>query len=353
MYDDAKDETFIRDDETFIQFYSLNMSNEIVCKRLVRQKLRALSRHGILINHPFTQRETETVRDGNKIETYTSEGEVKEREVPNYSTVSFDCNYTNGTIRVDAENSTYMAAGFKLVMIYRDGQGSAVLPNTKQTHHFRNRAITMGPSHIELRDDMEETPTLCSIFNRVSNLSALVSEIVQEHDSYRQKLIERHLKSNSDLGDGFWYFVFNNPNIQLNALVSYLQEYEGNETIRSLPGCHKAALDFLYSRMKFVSLHATLKLWYVFWDDFFYSNKDMDVVRKYKDDFTPLMSRAVCYHLMDREHLEKWLEERSLLGSPPSLMHPLRPSLFNESNLDALYGRLAKLQSPDLVTLKV
>ena len=101
MYDDAVDETFIRDDDTFVKLYQLNMSDDVVKKRRVRQKLRALSRHGNLIQLPFSQRETETVRDGTKTEEYTdSEGKRCEREVTNYSTVSFNCDYTNGTIDV-------------------------------------------------------------------------------------------------------------------------------------------------------------------------------------------------------------------------------------------------------------
>lgn len=182
----------------------------------------------------------------------------------------------------------------------------------------------------------------------------LVSEILQEHNSYRQNLIQRHLQSNSILGDGFWYYVFNNPHIQLNALVSYLQNQESNETMRSLPECHNAALNCVYSRMTFVSLHAALKLWYVFWDDFFYSNKDMDNVQRHEPDFNPLKSsQAICYKVMGREDLEKWLEKRALIGTTPSLIHPLRPSLFNGRNLDVLYCRLAELQNPDLVTVKV
>jgi len=62
-----------------------------------------------------------------------------------------------------------MAPGFKLQMTYRDGQGSAVLPNTRQTHQFQERSTTKGPSHIGLHDNMEETPALCSIFNQAEN----------------------------------------------------------------------------------------------------------------------------------------------------------------------------------------
>ena len=56
---------------------------------------------------------------------------------------------------------------------------------------------------------------------------------------------------------------------------------------------------------------------------------------------------------MRRKDLEKWLEERGLIGTTPSLLHPFRSSMFNESNLDVLYGRLAELQDPNIVIAKL
>jgi len=81
-------ETFIRDDK-FRDFFRLNMSDDVVHKKLVRQKLRALSRHGYGIHFPFSRSERETVRDGTRTEKYTdSEGNEREREV---DTELFNC----------------------------------------------------------------------------------------------------------------------------------------------------------------------------------------------------------------------------------------------------------------------
>ena len=125
--------------------------------------------------------------------------------------------------------------------------------------------------------------------------------------------------------------------------------------MRALPETHQAGLNFLYCRMKFVSLHPALTLWYVFWDDFFYSNREMEIVQKHQDDFNPLKPKAICYKVMKREDLEKWLAERELIGTAPSLVDSLlfRSQLFNQTNLDALYNRIAELQNPDLVAVKV
>ena len=75
-------------------------------------------------------------------------------------------------------------------------------------------------------------------------------------------------------------------------------------------------------------------------------------LQKHENDFNPLKPQAVCYKVMRREDLEKWLEERELIGTTPRLLS-FRSQLFNGSNLDALYSRLSELQNPDLVTIQV
>jgi len=348
VYDDANDESFIRDDN-LTEFYTINRSSEIVHKRTTRQKLRCLSRWNGEINFPFSRIETETVRDGTKTETYTdNDGNEQTREVPNYSTVRFTCYYTNGRINVGANTERKMAAGFIVTMSYYDGHGSAVLPKTGQTHHFSNRTAQMGQSHIGLHDDMNETPTLRSIFDKTSSvLESQMPQLLSEHNDYRQQMITRHQESNKILGDGFWYFVFNNPKISREALTGYLLNQEINEAVRSIPTRHVAGLNFLYCRLAFVNLNPAIRLWYVFWDDFYYQNKDMHIVNLHENDFSPLKSNSICYQVMQRDKLEIWLEKRNMMGSPVRFVTSLfcKPILFNESNLGVLYGELFKLQS--------
>ena len=138
VYDDAKDEAFIRHDK-FHEFFQLNMSPEILNKRLVRQKLRALCRSRHFIFFPFSRMEARTVRDGTKKVEYTdSNGDTKYRTEPNYSTVSFLCSYGSGIINVRANTNKIMSAGFNVEMVYSDGTGEAILPNTGEMHHFEN-----------------------------------------------------------------------------------------------------------------------------------------------------------------------------------------------------------------------
>ena len=356
VYDDAKDESFIRDDK-FETFYKLNMTPQVIEKRTLRQKIRCLARWGGEIEFPFSREETETVADGTKTETYEdAEGNSQTRQVTNYSTVTFTCYYNRGRIQLATESKSAMAAGFNVSMRYADGTGQAVLPNTGETHHFHNRCATMGPDHIGLHDDMSETATLSEIFQKTDDIwTSELPKLIAEHDNYRQTLIQKARDANKVLGDGFWYFVYNNHQLPREALLSYLDTQEGNDTIREMASTQAAALDFLFRRMAYVNSHPAIKLWYVFWDDFYYQNKEMDRVVKCADDFNPIKATSICYRVLKRQDLEQWLDTRKLIGSRPTLLNALlfKSVLFNESNLDTLYQRITELQNPDLVAVKV
>ena len=329
----------------------------MIRKRLVRQKLRALYKWGGNIHLPFNRVETETVRDGTRTEHYTdSEGNQQTREVPNYSTVSFTCYYSHGNIIVRAESAKRMAAGFNVSMNYADGHGTARLPNTGQTHYFTNRCASMGHDHIGLNYDMEESSTLKTMFHQTRDaIDTHLPSLLSDHQQYRNEMIDNHLNANKILGDGFWYYVFNNEKLSRQALTSYLKTQEGNSIMQSIPENETSALNFLYRRIQYVNLHPAIKLWYVFWDDFYYQNKDMNVVKQNSDDFNPICATSICYRVMKKEDLKKWLEKRSMMGNTPSLKNTLlfKKVLFNDSNLDILYQKLYDLQNPDAVAIKV
>jgi len=356
IYDDAKDESFVRHDK-FVPFFQLNMSQDIQRKRLVRQKLRALSDWKGQVHFPFSRMETETVADGTKQVRYKdAEGNEQTRTETNYSTVSFQCNYENGIIYVRANTDKVMSAGFNVTMTYNDGTGQATLPNTGQLHHFRNRQAVMGHDHLGLRDDMEESLQLQHIFQVAeSGWTTYLPTLLGVHNEYRLRLIKSFDDANCILGNGFWYYVYNNQNLPREALERYLLNFEGNPMLKSLCTEHTAALNFLYKRMDYVRLHPAMQLWYTFWDDFYFQNKDMTVLQSYDSDFNPRSGKSVCYCVMKRDVLEEWLEERKLLGTKPSVLMNLTcsPYLFHDGILSSLYGRLAKLTNSDHVEVRV
>ena len=357
IYDDAKDESFIRHDK-FQEFFQLNMSQEIKHRRIVRQKLRALSLWKGLIDFPFSRTETETVADGTKQVSYQdSEGNTKYRTEVNYSTVSFRCSYKKGVIFTGVNTNKIMSAGFNVAMTYNDGTGQATLPNTGKVQYFQNRYVAMGHSHLGLRDSMEESTELRQIFKKSQGaLNTHLPLLLQQHHDYRIKLIKSFEEANSILGNGFWYYVYNNPHLSRDRLQHYLANDEGNPILKSLvTKDNTAALNFVYKRMNYVRLHPAMKLWYTFWDDFYYQNQDMTVIQPCINDFNPLIGHSICYRLMRRVALEKWLGERGLIGTRPSMTSCIKcaPYLFHEGILDPLYQRLAQLEHPGNVIMKV
>jgi hypothetical protein len=111
VYDDAPDESFIRDNDQLRNLVALNTHPEILKKKEIRVFLRALSRSNIPIYFPFQRLETETVEDGT--ETYRdSDGNTQTRTV--YSTVTFNVYYKSGVIAVTGDTDKVLTAGFNV-----------------------------------------------------------------------------------------------------------------------------------------------------------------------------------------------------------------------------------------------
>ncbi|KAF1318055.1 hypothetical protein FI667_g14279, partial [Globisporangium splendens] len=350
VYDDAKDEAIIRDDK-FSEFLFLNFSPAIMEKRLLCQKLRALSATGVQIYFSFTRQEQVTVEDGTTTRTATdAQGNSHIHTETRHTSVEFTCHYTMGVITVDANSKDRaMADGFLVLTTYRDGYGDAMAPHTGVVHHQTNRVAIMGPEHIGLTAVMQESPQLQHIFAQTQvHWAPALAELQNTHRVYRQQLIEKHNETNNVLGDGFWYFVYNNPTLSRAALERYLKTEEQNPLLRELPRTQSAALSFLYKRMAFVQSHRAAGFWFLFWDDVFARNGDMARLKPFKVDLDPLEATSTCYRVMRRDDLEKWLAERRLRGKPfgmPTVLL-MRKTLFHDKLLTLLYEQLHKHTHP-------
>lgn len=356
VYDDSDDEAIIREDK-FAIFFFMNFSPQVLAKRALRQRLRALSEDEVGIHFPFARQESVTVEDGTETVTTTdAEGKTHTATKTRYSTVSFTCFYNVGVIRV-ASNSTKheMAAGFHVTMVYNDGYGEAIAPHTGKVHPQTNRQVVMGPDHLGLTPEMQESPQLRMIFQQTHNRwEPGVQKLVEKHHQYRCKLIERHEQANGVLGDGFWYFVFNNPKLSRYQLVHYLKTEEINPVLRKLPETHAASLDFLYQRLGFVNSHPACRLWYVFWDDVVARNGSMKKLVPLSRELDPAQPSSIAYRVMKRDELVQWLKERKVYGRPFAWQTLLlgRRCLFHERMLQVLYERMHSFMEPSAVPVK-
>lgn len=351
VYDDAKDVTIIRDDK-LSEFLFMNFSPLVLTKRLLRQKLRALGASAVQIHFPFSRQEQVSVEDGTETTTSTdSEGNTTTSTRTRYTTVEFTCNYTVGVINVGANSKDHaMADGFNLLMTYKDGCGDAVAPHTGRTHHLTNRVATMGPEHVGLTHEMLESLQLQHIFAQTQeHWVPALSALLEQHRAYRQQLMEKHNESNQVLGDGFWYFVYNNPYLPRSVLERYLQNEERNPLLQGLLSSQRGALEFLYKRMNLINSHPAIKFWFVFWEDVFARNGDMTRLKPFRTDLDPLEPTSICYRVMKRVELEVWLNERKLRDKAfsPLTILLFRKTLFHDKLVQLLYEQLQQLAEPN------
>eukprot|EP00329_Picozoa_sp_Boothbay-MS584-11_P004646 46833_4 len=348
VYDDDDSVAPVWDCEEVQQFLQLQDSPDVTDMRNVRQKFRALSLNGGTFELPFSEKVSEAV----KFKELPGEDKMK--------TVEFMVHYKRGRIKVvdNEDDGTPFQAGFNLTMEYHDGEGTAKYsygepPDEVQlVHHVKDREATKGPEWVGLniadpnRRGFASNARTEEVFKASRELwEPSLHQLLEKHSTYRQGLIEKHQQEKAVLSDGFWYYIYNQPKIERSQLERYLTGNETNATLKKLPEEHAAGLDYLYSRMQFVRSHPGLKLWFVFWDDWWHQNRDMKAVKAAvemeADDakqtknlcFNPAKGNSIAYKPMVRKELEEWLGSKGLLGT-------CTKRLFSPKLLDALYARM-------------
>ena len=165
----------------------------------------------------------------------------------------------------------------------------------------------------------------------------------QELADYRQGYIDRENEKNKILGAGFWYYVYNAPTLTRDALTAYLTNSEANPILKAIPDNEAAGLDYLYKRMALVNRDDKTAMWFVFWEDFWLNNSEMSIIAPLADCFDPTKPKAICYHYMERQELERFLKQNDLMHKDPDsfcVKYGCAKVLFLPSDLDWLYLRL-------------
>ncbi len=352
VYDDAADESFIDDNDKLHEFLALQNNPEIQAKKDVRRKLRCIGRKHCLIHWPFTQTEVHHVEDGSHIETYTDkDGHIQTKTVKDYSDISIEMHYTNGMISIRANTDKAMAAGFKFSMEYSDGYGHAIKPKTRESYDPKNHHTVKGPGHIGLDDTFNPTDQLNKLFSMEvcqNAINEFMPALNKEATEYREDLVAKQKAANLVLGDGFWYFVYNNPNLARPDVEFYLENGESNPVLQKLPEQNADGMDYLYKRLAVIRSNGfKSSFWFVFWDDFWLCNKTMTIVEPQKEFLDPTSAKALCYNYKERGELEEILKSWDMYSEmdPDDNMAKYCPlfagkQLFNPSILDALYSRL-------------
>jgi len=354
-YDDCDDVTVVKDSRKLIEFVKLNNSPEILAKRVIRKNLRIMSEAAVPCHWPFSRWESHTVEDGYDIEEYTdSQGHRQTRKKVHYSTVQVECFYTTGVVRVgvrgDETNGDKLhARGFNLEMVYNDGHGHAIKPRTGVRFDLSNLEACMPPEHF----DCDHTFTMSSGLQRLfeigkSQIHNMMEPMLSKEQEYREATLLKEANDNLLLGDGFWYFVYNDYKLDRPALERYLTTQEANPILKDIPSSHAAGLDYLYKRLNIIGLSDAQELWYVFWEDFYHQNKMMDVM--IKNDvhkfFDPTLATSVPYRPMLKDDLVYQLKQHGLYkeGNEDSFCHKycgiFCKQFINKEIIDLFYEKL-------------
>ncbi|DBA01500.1 TPA: hypothetical protein N0F65_004850 [Lagenidium giganteum] len=388
VYDDADDESIIRDDDKIEKLLLLNMSPSVLDKRAVRRKLRALSEFGREVKLPEPYTKTFKTRDWGQLRatefqfTYeyarievisahlqaVQDAKVKAQEAWILKRlylqfmafmlciVSDPIGYLRkkadklNRLRGAAQASTkapisaeeLVAPGFFVSLESDSGVGVAKGSGVQSKKH---KKVSFGPQHLQLTNAMTESPALTTLFD---DHYPIIREhryaLERQYAKYRQKLLAKHEAAQKLLSDGFWYHVYNRDNLSREILETYLATHETNKEIRDIPIEAKAELDALYQRMDFVRESPKKMFWFVFWEDFHSQNKDMACVRQHEELFDPRNPNSICFHLLAKEDLRRWLTQVGLLGEytkwTPARPWSYKRRLFNESNIAFLYERM-------------
>uniref|UniRef100_K3X585 RGS domain-containing protein n=1 Tax=Globisporangium ultimum (strain ATCC 200006 / CBS 805.95 / DAOM BR144) TaxID=431595 RepID=K3X585_GLOUD len=345
MVYDESERTAVIDDDKVSDFLFLNFSPAIVEKRLMRQKLRALSGRGVPIQFSFARKEVVRL-EGIMI----TDSQGRSRRYNKGGNLELIFHYNKGVINVTNNSEDHaMADGFNVRMTYSDGLANVEIQNDPVSYRYTGRVAVMKHEHIGLTKEMHVSTQLKQILAQseaqwVPGLEALYGE----HAVYRQTLAQKHTQLSDVLAELFWYFVYSNPNVSRLELEDYLSTRERNPLMCELPRTHASALSFLYKRMEFVQSHRAAAFWFLFWDDVFARNGEMECLKPFRADFDPFEPTSICYRVMKREDLERWLEQRNLRPkwwcSVRSVLMGGR-TLFHDKVLALLYDKLDNLIS--------
>merc|ERR1712194_473493 len=143
-------------------------------------------------------------------------------------------------------------------------------------------------------------------------------QVLDSFTEYRTELRKSMDAKGGVLGDGFWFYVYNDPHCRREKLESYFQSCEVNPVLIKFPTEHKAGLDFLFLRLAFVHSSKKRALWYVFWDDVWGQNSSSKLLQPWREDLDPMcFGTSIAYNealMNDETALIEWLKTRDMYG---------------------------------------
>eukprot|EP00033_Pygsuia_biforma_P001991 GCRY01002215.1.p1 GENE.GCRY01002215.1~~GCRY01002215.1.p1 ORF type:complete len:900 (-),score=256.01 GCRY01002215.1:389-3088(-) len=291
VWDDSNDYAFLSDDEDILRLCAFNKDPAIRAKVHIRKQLRALA--------------------GQQVYYYHQETHSKSVRKDNDQTVQYRVLFTfeRGTLSVGANSKLPFSAGFSVSVHYRDGRGSA------HGHSWSNESATIKEGALGITPAYNLTDNLSRLLTHPENSGKVtqgLKEVARVEEEYRRNLTQARVKKLQTLSDGFWYYVYSNPNMSLDQLNHYLQTVELSAEMKDLPVVHEKGFDFVYARLRYYNSHPALAFWFCLWTDFWERNNCVKFVQEAELVLCEKYPTALCYHVMPQSDLIAFLNKHQL-----------------------------------------
>ncbi|CAG8460770.1 38883_t:CDS:2 [Gigaspora margarita] len=296
-YDEDESVVVLTQEWEIQRYVDQNENKEVRRRRLVRQMIRALE--GKVIIGPCRGK-------GNK----NSNPEGYEKAQKKFFGVSSnpEVHYHHGLLEIKRNqlstwNNHNMNSGFEVTITYTNEYNPS-------TDHERR----VGHDIIGITHDFQMTPQLERLFtDNYGIVTKGLDQINSIMQKYRQYYRDEAIQKEETMSYGFFINIYDNPSIPLETLPTLLMTTEINPQIQEIPATDYPTIIYLYERMRIVNLSRAHQWWYLFWEDLWRKNhQEIEELRKYAQDFSPMYRTSLCYRPMTRLELEKFLKIRGI-----------------------------------------
>merc|ERR1719498_183498 len=140
-----------------------------------------------------------------------------------------------------------------------------------------------------------------------------VAGVAAREQAFRDKNITDRMIQQSTLSDYFWTHIYNNPDIDKETLDSLMPSMGGrvkgaDNTMQGMLGDQQNAFKYLWARWKYCKRDERLCWWFIFWDDFWKNNFEMDLISDHAAKLGPSTPSSIMYNCMPKEDLKKYLK---------------------------------------------
>jgi len=235
--------------------------------------------------------------------------------------------------------------GFAANLQYRDGTGSHN-ESGWEPRSWSNEEITVYGEDFGLNERFENTPRFNEFMRnyRMDTHEAKRQEIMAQFTRYSRHWSEQFVGKEKVLSYAFWYYVYNDDELQREDLVQCLR-MEQNEKIRAMAsdGEYLESVAMVYDKLRFFNRSERHAVWFIFWHDLWMNNMKMKPFEENEELLSPFKPSSICYEFVaDKAELVTRLEHAGICGDAGCL----RKGWINTDYIEKLYELMDSMKGP-------